>query len=83
MIFFFILVFIYFGLCWGFVAVCRLSLAAVCGLLIAVASLVLEHKLSGGWASVVVAHGLSHPAACGIFPDQGSNLGPWHWQTDS
>ena len=29
-------------------------------------------------ASVVVAHGISCPAACGIFPDQGSNLiGRW------
>ena len=26
-----------------------------------------------GVGSVVVAHGLSCPAACGIFPDQGSN----------
>ena len=28
------------------------------------------------WASVVVMHGLSCPKACGIFPDQGSNLCP-------
>ena len=33
--------------------------------------------------SVVVAHGLSRSAACGIFPDQGSNLCPLHWQADS
>ena len=33
--------------------------------------------------SVVVAHGLSCYAACGIFPDQGSNPCPLHWQTDS
>ena len=33
--------------------------------------------------SVIVAHGPSCSAACGIFPDQGSN--PWalHWQADS
>ena len=44
----------------------------------------------GAWASVVVAvgsvvvaHGLSCSAACGIFPDQGSNLCPLHWQADS
>ena len=43
---------------------------AVCGLLIAVASL-------------VVAHGLSRPKACGIFPDQGSNPHCLHWQKDS
>ena len=33
--------------------------------------------------SVVVAHGLSCSAACGIFPDQGSNPYPLHWQADS
>ena len=33
--------------------------------------------------SVVVAHGLSCSAACGIFPDQGLNPCPLHWQADS
>ena len=33
--------------------------------------------------SVVVAHGLSCSAACEIFPDQGSNPCPLHWQVDS
>ena len=33
--------------------------------------------------SVVVAHGPSCSAACGIFPDQGSNRSPLHWQADS
>ena len=33
--------------------------------------------------SAVVAHGPSCSAACGIFPDQGSNLCPLHWQADS
>ena len=33
--------------------------------------------------SVVVAHGSSCSAACGIFPDQGSNTCPLHWQADS
>ena len=37
----------------------------------------------GAWASVVVARVLSCPAVCGIFPDQGSNLCPRHWQMDS
>ena len=37
----------------------------------------------GVWASVVVAHGLSCSAACGIFPDQRSNPRPLHWQADS
>ena len=33
--------------------------------------------------SVAVAHGSSCSAACGIFPDQGSNLCPLHQQADS
>ena len=33
--------------------------------------------------SVVVAHGPCCSAACGIFPDQGSNPCPLHWQADS
>ena len=33
--------------------------------------------------SVVVACGLSCSAACGIFPGQGSNPCPLHWQADS
>ena len=33
--------------------------------------------------SVVVAHGPSCSAACGIFPDQGSNPCPLQWQADS
>ena len=34
-------------------------------------------------ASVVVVHGLSCSAACGILPDQGSNPCPLLWQVDS
>ena len=30
-----------------------------------------------------MAHRPSRSAACGIFPDQGSNLCPLHWQADS
>ena len=33
--------------------------------------------------SVVVVHGPSCSAACGIFPDQGSNPCPLRWQADS
>ena len=33
--------------------------------------------------SVVVAHGPSCSAACGILPDQGLNPCPLHWQADS
>ena len=32
--------------------------------------------------SVIVAHGPSCSAACGILPDQGSNPFPLHWQAD-
>ena len=46
------------------------SLVAVCGLLLAVASLVL-------------AQGLSSTEACGIFPDQGLNWCPFHCKEDS
>ena len=46
------------------------------------ASGVVAHGL---WStgSVFVAHGLSCSVAHGIFPDQGSNLCPLHWQADS
>ena len=65
------------------------------GFLIVVASLAVEHRPEVtralvvaahelyGTGSVVVAHGLCCPAACGIFPDQGSNLCPLDWQADS
>ena len=33
--------------------------------------------------SVIVAHGPSRSAACGILPDQSSNPRPLHWQADS
>ena len=33
--------------------------------------------------SAAVAHGLPCSVACGIFPDQGSNPHPLHWQADS
>ena len=58
------------------------SLVMVCGFLIVVASLVAEHRLYSK-GSVVVAHELSCPMACRIFPDQGSNLCHLHWQVNS
>ena len=45
--------------------------------------LLLRSTSSRRAGSVVVAHGPSCSAACGIFPDQGSNLCPLHWQADS
>ena len=47
------------------------SLIAVCGFLIAMTSVVAEHQLQSSGS--VTAHGLSCPAACGIFLDQGWN----------
>ena len=44
--------------------------------------LVAEHGFRRA-GSVVVAHGLSCSAACGIFPDQGSNPCALHRQKDS
>ena len=45
--------------------------------------LLLQSTGSRSAGSVVVAHGLSCSAACGIFPDQGLNPCPLHWQADS
>ena len=59
------------------------SLVAVCRLLLAAGSPVVEHRLEGSWASVILAHGVSCSQACGIFLDQGLNSCPLHWQVDS
>ena len=87
----FIYLFIYFWLCWVFVSVRGLSLVAASG----GQSSSRGAGLSLSWplflrstgsrcaGSVVVAHGLSCSAACGLFPDQGSNPCPLHWQADS
>ena len=73
----------------------RLPFVASCTLLVAVASLAAEHSLQSvessvvaapralRTGSVVVGHGLTRSLACEIFPDQGSNLCPLHWQVDS
>ena len=45
--------------------------------------LLLRSTSSSRAGSVVVAHGPSCSAACGILPDQGSNQCPLHWQADS
>ena len=55
---------------------------AVRGPLTVAASLVVEHKLQSA-GSVVVAHGPSCSAACGILPGQGSNPCPLPWQAES
>ena len=76
-----IYVFIYFWLCWVFVAMQGLSLiadyrsysVAVQGLLITVASLVVEQGLQST-GSGVVEHELSCPAACEVFPRDQSHV---------
>ena len=88
----FIYLFIYlFLLCWVFVSVRGLSLVAAsgghsssrCAGLSLSRPLWLRSTGSRCAGSVVVAHGPSCSAACGIFPDQGSNPCPLHWQADS
>ena len=83
--------FIYFWLCWVFVSVRGLSLVVAsgghsssrCAGLSPSRPLPLRSTGSRRAGSVVVAHGTSCSAACGILPDQGSNPCPLHWQADS
>ena len=88
----FIYLFIYyFWLCSVFVSVRGLSPVAASGghSSSRCASLSLSRPLplwstgSRRAGSVIVAHGPSCSAACWIFPDQGSNPCPLHWQADS
>ena len=87
----FIYLFIYFWLCWVFVSVRGLSPVAAsgghssswCAGLSLARPLLLRSTGSRHAGSVIVAHGPSCSAACGIFPDQGSNPCPLHWQADS
>ena len=87
----FIYLFIYFWLCWVFVSVQGLSpivasgghSSSRCAGLSLSLPLLLRSTSSRRAGSVVVAHGPSCSAACGIFPDQGSNPCPMHWQADS
>ena len=80
-----------FWLCWVFVSVRGLSLVAEsgghsslrCAGLSLSRPLLLRRTGSRCTGSVVVAHGPSCSAACGILPDQGSNPCPLHWQADS
>ena len=80
---------IYFWLHWVLVAVRGISLVVTSGnyssLWCAGFSLLLLLRSTGSRhaGSVVVAHGLSCSTACGIFPDQGSNLCSLHWQAVS
>ena len=82
---------IYLWLCWVFVSVRGLSLVAAsgghsssrcAGLSLSRAPL-LRSTGSRCAGSVIVAQGPSCSAACGIFPDQGSNPCLLHWHADS
>ena len=83
--------FIYLWLCWVFVSVRGLSLVAAsgghsssrCADLSLSRPLLLRSTGSRHAGSVIVAHGPSCSAACGILPDQGSNPCPLHWQAAS
>ena len=89
--FFFFHLFIYLWLCWVFVSVGGLSLVVAsgghsssrCAGLSLSRPLLLRSTGSRRAGSVIVAHGPSCSVACGIFPDQGSNPCPLHWQADS
>ena len=91
LLFFFLILFIYLCLRWVFVFVRGLSLVAAsgghsssrCAGLSLLRPLLWRSTGSRRAGSVVVAHGPSCSAACGIFPDQGSNPCPLHWQADS
>ena len=90
-VYLFIYLFIYFWLCWVFVSLRGLSLVAAsgghsssrCTGLLLSRPLLLRSTGSRRAGSVVVAHRPSCSAACGIFPDQGSNPCPLNWQADS
>ena len=83
--------FIYFWLCWssflceGFLQLRRAGghSSSRCAGLSLSRPLPLRSIGSRRTGSVVVAHRPSCSAACGIFPDQGSNLCSLHWQADS
>ena len=87
----FIYLFIYLWLCWVFISVRGLSLVVAsgghsssrCAGLSLSRPLLLWSTGSRCAGSVIVAHGPSRSAACGIFPAQGSNPCPLHWQADS
>ena len=90
-IYLFIYLFIYLCLCWVFVSVQGLSLVAAseghsssrCAGLSLSQPLLLRSTGSRRAGSVAVADGPGCSVACGIFPDQGSNPCPLHWQADS
>ena len=90
-LFIYLFIYIYLWLCWVFVSVRGLSLVVASGghsssrctgLSLSWPRL-LRSTGSRRAGSVIVAHGPSRSAACGILPDQGPNPCPPHWQADS
>ena len=89
-LFIYLFIYLFFWLCWVFVSVRGLSLVVASGShsssrcvgFSLSRPLLLRGTGSRHAGSVVVAHGPSCSAACGIFPDQGSNPCPLHWQAD-
>ena len=81
----FIFIYLFFWLHW--VVIATRAFSSCCGwgllsravhrLLTAAASFVVEHGLQSE-GSVIAAHGLHCPLACGIFLDQGLNPCPLH-----
>ena len=78
----YLFIYFIFWLWWIFVALCRL--------LVAVASLVVEHRLQASVVAhrlessgSVVMHGLRCSKACGILLDRGLNWCPLHFKADS
>ena len=87
----FIFILFYLWLCWFFVSLRGLSLVVASGghSSSRCAGLSLSQPLlfwstgSRRAGSVIVSHGPSCSAACGIFPDQSLNPCTLHWQADS
>ena len=83
--------FIYLWLCWVFVSARGLSPVVAsgghpssrCAGPSLSRPLLLRSTGSRRAGSVIAAHGHSRSAACGIFPAQGTNPCPLHWQADS
>ena len=87
----YLFIYLFYWLCWVFVSVQGLSLVVASGghslhrgvRVPHYRGLSLRSTGSRRAGSVVVAHGPSRSAACGILPDQGSNPCAPHRQADS
>ena len=88
---FYLFIYLFLWLCWVFVSVWGLSpvvasrghSSSQCTGLSLSRPLLWRSTGSRRAGLVIVAHGPSCSAACGILPDQGLNPCPLHWQADS